>query len=94
MKTDFTNKQIEIMFKIIDIEQHDDIDLKYIEREVGEVSNYDYDVVIKYLIFNKILVNNDGVIKIEHKKLRDLIDEQKAFLPYYTYLNQWHLCNW
>jgi len=95
-----SNRQIEILVKISYIKNREWLSLTDIANEIEiNVCNPYFSKISALLIELNILeivriVGQAKLIKINHKKLRDFIDEQKVCQFWFDYFNHYHIVSW
>jgi hypothetical protein len=92
IKTDFSLAECKMMLKILNSENDKRMTMTKLSKLINvSIFNPSYCEVKKYLLDNNILevierIGSTKIIKINYKKLRDLIDEQQIVNTFYDYL--------
>ena len=100
IKTDFTESQIRIMMAILDVNNHPHLTFSNIADAIGvRTSDPNFNKVIHYLYDAAIIECFEKhvtakFLKIKHRMLRDLLDEQKLVNEFYEYFHAHHICEW
>jgi predicted transcriptional regulator len=99
IKRDFSHTEVEMLMKLLDIKNRQLMCLSDIAKEMNiSVSSPYFAKILKYLIENQMLeVTKFGrtkLVKINHSKITDLIDEQEICIYWFEYFKKHHVVAW